>query len=389
MASQTIFFHAPAIMLVGGGALSEAANLLKRLGAQQPLIVTDAFMVSSGLIASVVTELTAAGLTPGVFSETVPDPTTDVITAGVSRFQTGGHDALLAIGGGSPMDTAKGITLQAAYDLPLSALKTPFSADRCAAPVICVPTTAGTGSEVTRFCVITDSERDEKMLISGLGALPAAAIIDYELTLTMPRRLTADTGIDALTHAIEAYVSRKANALSDAQALLAMKTLWANLRSVCDEPGNRLAREAMMWGATQAGLAFSNASVALVHGMSRPLGAFFHVPHGLSNAMLLPLVTEFSAPAAPQRYATCARHMGLADDSHSDDQAIARLIAALKTLNQDLEVPTPRAYGIPEDRYHALLPVMSAQALSSGSPANNPRLASMEEIIFLYRCAYG
>ena len=166
--------------------------------------------------------------------------------------------------------------------------KVPMQADRGALPVIAVPTTAGTGSECTRFTVITDTGRGEKMLIAGLGALPLAAIVDYELTYSVPPRTTADTGIDSLTHALEAYVSRRANPFSDALAVSAMALIGRHLRTAYAEPRNAAAREGMMLGATQAGLAFSNASVALVHGMSRPIGAHFHVPHGLSNAMLLP-----------------------------------------------------------------------------------------------------
>ncbi len=164
--------------------------------------------------------------------------------------------------------------------------------------MIAIPTTAGTGSECTRFTVITDTERDEKMLIAGLGALPLAAIVDYELTYSVPPRTTADTGVDSLTHALEAFVSRRANPFSDALAVSAMALIGQHIRTAYAEPRNAAAREGMMLGATQAGLAFSNASVALVHGMSRPIGAHFHVPHGLSNAMLLPAITRFSVGAA-------------------------------------------------------------------------------------------
>ena len=163
-----------------------------------------------------------------------------------------------------------------------------------------------------RFTVITDAQRDEKMLIAGLGALPLAAIVDYELTFSLPPRITADTGLDSFTHALEAYVSRRANPFSDALAESAMRLIGANLRTAFHEPRNAQARAAMMLGATQAGLAFSNASVALVHGMSRPIGAHFHVPHGLSNAMLLPAVTRFSLQAALPRYAQAARLAGFA-----------------------------------------------------------------------------
>jgi alcohol dehydrogenase class IV len=223
------------------------------------------------------------------------------------------------------------------------------------------------------------------MLIAGGTLLPNAAIVDYELTLSMPARLTADTGTDSLTHAIEAYVSRKANGFSDTFALAAMKTIWKELPTAFHEPGDRGAREAMMLASTLAGLAFSNASVALVHGMSRPIGVHFHVPHGLSNAMLLPAVTAFSVRESPKRYADCARTMGIADAKDSDEAATAKLIEGLYRRNEELQVPSPQKYGISEERYFSLIPTMAAQALASGSPQNNPRVPSAEEISDLYR----
>jgi alcohol dehydrogenase class IV len=266
--------------------------------------------------------------------------------------------------------------------------KVPNDIPRIGLPIVAVPTTAGTGSEVTRFTVVSDTETDEKMLIAGLACCPTAAIVDFELTLSMPLRLTADTGIDSLTHAIEAYVSRRASPYTDGLAKNAMGLIARNIRTACVEPQNRAAREAMMLGATNAGMAFSNASVALVHGMSRPIGAFFHVPHGLSNAMLLPEITAFSAPAALERYADCARAMGVAEEGEGSQAAVARLLDELRRLNQDLKVPSPSAYGIDRARYDELLPVMAGQALASGSPANNPRVPTSDEIIELYRRVY-
>lgn len=378
----------PQLVLMGGGARRETATVLARLGIRHPLIVTDKFLVKTGVVGEIEAALRAAGLSVGIFDETVPDPTVGVIEAGVARLQAEPFDGLLAIGGGSPMDTAKAMAVLAKGGGAMRDYKVPASADQADLPVVCIPTTAGTGSEVTRFAVITDEATDEKMLIMGLACLPRAAIVDYELTLTKPLRLTADTGIDALTHAIEAYVSRKATPLSDVYALEAMRLIYPNLRTACFEPGNHAAREAMMRGATLAGLAFSNASVALVHGMSRPIGAFFHVPHGLSNAMLLPAVTAFSAPAALERYGTVARTLGLATPEEGDQAAVSALLDALSALNRDLTVPTPEAYGIDEARYMGLMERMAEQALASGSPGNNPRVPSVDEIVTLYRAAY-
>jgi len=378
----------PRLLSVGGGALGELPALMARLGLKHPLIVTDPFIARCGILDQATALLDAATMAWAVFQDTVSDPTSEVIAAGVEQLRAAPYDSLVAIGGGSPIDTAKGMSVLHANGGALRDYKVPNDIPKIGLPIIAIPTTAGTGSEVTRFTVITDTETDEKMLIAGLDCCPTAAIVDYELTLTMPLRLTADTGIDSLTHAIEAYVSKRANPYTDGMARNAMGLIAKNIRATCADPDDRGAREAMMLGATTAGMAFSNASVALVHGMSRPIGAFFHVPHGLSNAMLLPEITAFSAPAALDRYADCARAMGVADESEGSQAAVARLLDALRLLNDDLKVPSPKDYGIAKARYDELLPTMANQALTSGSPANNPRVPTSEEIIELYRRVY-
>ncbi|MCC7274616.1 MAG: iron-containing alcohol dehydrogenase [Alphaproteobacteria bacterium] len=379
----------PRLLQVGGGAVADVASVLRRISGTRALLVTDRYMVDSGTIERVTKPLDAGAISYDIFADTVPDPTTDVVDAGVARLKSGDYDCLVALGGGSPIDTAKAMAVLAANGGQMRDYKVPNDIPKMGLPLVAIPTTAGTGAEVTRFTVITDVERDEKMLIAGLACVPTAALIDYELTLTMPRRLTADTGIDSLTHAIEAYVSRRANPLSDMYARQAMALITANIRTACAEPGNHDARRAMMLGATLGGLAFTNASVALVHGMSRPIGAFFHVPHGLSNAMLLPVVTAFSAGAALSRYADCARAMGVVGAEVGDQAAVAGLLDELRRLNEELEVPTPRSYGIEEERWVTLLPTMAQQALASGSPGNNPRVPTAEEIIGLYQQAWS
>ncbi|WP_372623788.1 iron-containing alcohol dehydrogenase [Falsiroseomonas sp.] len=382
---------APRLMLMGGGSVRRLAEVLAQLGLSRPLVVTDPFMVSSGLVERALAPLREAGVAATVFSDTVPDPTDTVVAAGVAVMQAGSHDCLIGFGGGSPMDTAKAMAILAAAPpgVHIRAFKVPAAANAAALPVICVPTTAGTGSEATRFTVITDTERDEKMLIAGLGALPLAAVVDHELTFGLPPRITADTGIDALTHALEAFVSKRANPVADDYARSAMRLIAPNLRRVRADPKDATAREAMMRGATLAGLAFSNSSVALVHGMSRPVGAHFHVPHGMSNAMLLPAVTAFGLEAGRARYAEAARVMGVATDREGDQSACAKLVEELRALNRELEVPTPAAYGIPPDKWEGLLPTMAAQALASGSPGNNPRVPDAAEIVTLYREAFA
>ncbi|WP_217482539.1 iron-containing alcohol dehydrogenase [Sphingomonas sp. CL5.1] len=374
----------PRILRIGGGASKQLPDVLNTLGLSRPLIVTDAFLRDSGRVAELTDGLAKAGIEARVFPDTVPDPTAASIDAGVAFLHEGEHDCVVGFGGGSPLDSAKAIALLGKHGGAMRDYKAPHVQDAPGLPVIAIPTTAGTGSEATRFTIITDEATDEKMLCPGLAYLPVAALVDYELTFTKPRRLTADTGIDSLTHAIEAYVSKRANPFSDGMALLAMRAIAPNLRRVCADPGDAAAREAMMLGAMQAGIAFSNSSVALVHGMSRPIGAHFHVPHGLSNAMLLPAVTAWSAPAALHRYADCARAMEVADAAESDQTAVARLLDELTALNRDLKVPGPAAWGIEGARWDALVPTMCAQAAASGSPANNPRVPDAEEMAMLY-----
>jgi alcohol dehydrogenase class IV len=372
---MTAEIHIPPILKIGGGSFAEASTLLLHLQCKRPLIVTDPFLMKNQLAERLRAQIQDAGLSCEIFHETVADPTTMVVEAGVRVFVDGGHDSLVSLGGGSPIDTAKAIGMLAANGGKVRDYRVPRP----------IPTTAGTGSEVTRFTVITDAESGEKMLLAGNSLLPAAAVVDYELTMTMPARLTADTGTDSLTHAIEAYVSRKASPFTDAFAVAAMKTIWRELPTSFREPNNVKAREAMMLAATQAGIAFSNSSVALVHGMSRPLGAHFHIPHGLSNAMLLPAVTAFSVEAARDRYAECARAMGLAQTDDADQLAVDQLIRGLYTRNTELQVPSPKQFGIEEERYIALIPAMAAQALASGSPQNNPRIPTTGEIEDIYR----
>ena len=381
--------YLPKAMRVGPGTVRELPEALAQLGLCSPAIITDAFLESSGALDTVVQALRSAGMQSRTFAGVVADPTVASVNAAVEFVKEGNHDCLIGFGGGSSIDTTKVVAILAARGGTVVALKAPHQENERGLPIIAIPTTAGTGSEATRVTIITNGENDEKMLCAGLGYLPTLAIVDYELTLTKPRRLTADTGIDALTHALEAYVSRRANPFSDGMAISAMRQIWPNLRRVCDEPDNHAAREAVMIGSLQAGIAFSNASVALVHGMSRPIGAHFHVAHGLSNAMLLPTVTAWSAPAALERYADCARFMSIARESEGDQAAVGRLVEELRRINHDLSVPTPKSYGIDKSIWNDLLPLMAEQALASGSPDNNPRVPDSVTIQALYREAWG
>lgn len=382
MSTQIIL---PRILQVGAGASNEAGTILNSLGCQRPLIVTDNMMVQLGYVSRLQDSLEGCAISADIFADTVPEPTVKSIQAGVDKVRQGNYDSIIAIGGGSPIDSAKAIAILGKYGGVMRDYKFPRVVNEPGLPIIAIPTTAGTGSECTKVTIITDETNDEKMLCVGIGFMPTAALVDFSLTLSLPPRTTADTGIDALTHAMEAYVSKKASLYSDSQAIAAMKLLAPNLRTAFHQGDNQAAREQMMLGATLAGVAFSNASVALVHGMSRPIGAFYHVPHGLSNAMLLPAVTEFSIPAATERYADCARAMGVAAIDDSDEVANDKLMDELYAINDELQVPSPEQFGIDRDHFFNNLEVMAEQAIASGSPGNNPRVPSVDEIIQIYR----
>jgi alcohol dehydrogenase class IV len=254
-------------------------------------------------------------------------------------------------------------------------------------PLIAIPTTAGTGSEVTRVVVITDTEKNIKMMCLDNAFMPDVAIIDYKLTLTMPKQLTAFVGMDALTHAVEAYVSRKSNIVSDMFALRAISMLIKNIMNAYNFPDDEDARENMMIGSSFAGIAFSNSSVCAVHGLSRPIGAYFNVPHGLSNAMLLPIVTERSIGEKTNRYADIARFIGH-DGNLGDDDLAGMFTEDLKRLNEGLTIPNLKEYGVDNEEYEKAIPDMVKAAIASGSPANNPALFSSEEMAEIYRVAY-
>lgn len=373
-------------LLVGPGARRRIAEVVTELGVARPLLVTDPFHAQNGVVAEIAGLLADAGLSPTVFSDTVPDPSASAVAAGLAVALDAGSDAVIGIGGGSPLDTAKAIALLAVSGGTMRQYKAPVQTTGGALPIIAVPTTAGSGSEATQFTVITDDggadpRSHEKMLCAGPAFLPRVAIVDVELTLTMPPRLTADTGIDALTHAVEAYVSRRATPVSDTFALRAMTLVGGSLEAAYADGGDLRARGDMMLASLFAGTAFSNASVALVHGMSRPIGARFGIAHGLSNALLFPAVTRFSLGGARERYAACAAALGLAGDGEA-------LVTELERLNAALDVPALSALGVGRDQWESAIPTMTEQAIASGSPANNPVDPSPAEIAALYAGIY-
>jgi len=372
----------PKLILMGEGALSGIGDVLEKVGVSRPLVVTDSGLVSTPVFAAIRDALNGAGLPFDVFSDTVPDPVLTDIEAGAKVFREGGFDGFIGVGGGSAMDTAKAINLMV-HAGDIRQWKVPQAPSMAVAPLVCIPTTAGTGSEVTRGIVVTDPETHEKMVFMGLACLPEAAIVDSALTAQLPSRIAADTGLDALTHALEAFVSRKRSPHTDTMAVSALRLIGPNIvkAAMAHDPS---AREAMMLGATHAGMAFSNSSVGLVHGMSRPLGVYFKMPHGTSNAVLLPATVAFMLPSAPGRFAEASRIIGFADTADSDDAASGKLIEGLRELLVELKVPSLTEFGIDRDDYFAKIRVMSEQAIASGSPANSPRIADAIEVAGLY-----
>ena len=377
----------PRYMQIGKGSLSQIPEILNIIGSVKSLlIVTDKQMVKFGYVKKLQEILSKAGLKSNVFDDTIPDPTDTVVLNGVDVLKKNKNDAVIGFGGGSPIDTAKAIAVLSQYSKNIQDYKPPSTFDKKGLPIIAIPTTAGTGSEVTHHSVIIDTKSNnfEKISCRGEGFVPIVAIVDYELTLSKPRRLTIDSAIDTLTHGIEAYVSKKATMFSDRMALDTIRLVQENIYAVDKDPKDLKAREGLMLAATLGGLAFSNASICLVHGMSRPLGSNFKVPHGLSNAMLLPTITEFSIDHAKSRYADCSRAGNFALPDDNDNEACEKLIKGLYKMNNDFDVPSMKTFGIDEKNFEDQLENMATDAEISGAPGLNPRVPSVKEMINLY-----
>ena len=381
----------PRYLQIGKGSLNQLPEILNIIGSVKSLlIVTDKQMVKFGYVKKLQEILSKAGLKSNVFDDTIPDPTDTVVLNGIDVLKKNKNDAVIGFGGGSPIDTAKAIAVLSQYSKNIQDYKPPSTFDKKGLPIIAIPTTAGTGSEVTHHAVIIDTKSNnfEKISCRGEGFVPIVSIIDYELTLSKPRRLTIDSAIDTLTHGIEAYVSKKATLFSDRMALDTIRLVQENIYAVDQDPKNLDAREGLMLAATLGGLAFSNASICLVHGMSRPLGSNFKVPHGLSNAMLLPTITEFSIDHAKNRYADCSRAGNFAAPEDNDDIACEKLIKGLYKINNDFDVPSMKKFGIDEKNFEEELENMATDAEISGAPNLNPRVPSVTEMISLYGQAW-
>jgi alcohol dehydrogenase class IV len=384
---STRTFRIP-VSIFGRGSSDNAGAELKALGAKKVFIVTDEVLWKMGALTKIVAGLDAEKLEYQVFDKLPTEPTVEFVEEGVKLLKESGCNIILAVGGGTPIDTAKAISIMAQNRGKIADYMGANKVPSPGLPLVAVPATAGTGSEVTVYTIITNTKTNVKMLIASPYLMPSLAILDPLLTVSMPRGLTAATGLDALTHSIEAYVSRKAQPMTDAMALSAMKLLTVNLPLAWEDGKNLDAREKTLLGAYQAGLAFGNASVALVHGMSRPIGACFHVAHGMSNAVLLGAVMEFSLAGNPRRYAEIAAAIG-ENVAGLDDMAAAKKGAqAVRKLIKHLQIPRLCDLNIDKAKFNELIPGMIDAAIASGSPDNNPRIATKEEMAEIYRQCY-
>ena len=376
-------FLSPAQVFYGEGALESAASNISALGTKA-LIVTDPMMVKLGNVEKVSAVLKEKGVAFSVFDGITGEPTDKMIEAGLEVYKTEGCDFLIAVGGGSPIDSMKAIAALAIGGGSINDYlgKVITSATP---PMVAIPTTSGTGSEATQFTIITNTEKDIKMLLKGAVLMPTIAVDDPMFTLTAPKSITAATGLDALCHAAEAYTSRKAQPLTDEYALSAIKKIFKYL-PVCYKNGaDTEARAQMSLAALEAGMAFNNSSVTVIHGMSRPIGALFHVPHGISNAMLLYNCFEYVYDGAYSRFADMGRAIGVADGTADDVTAAKEFIKACKKLCDLCEIPTLEAYGIDKDKFFASMDKMADDALFSGSPANTAKELNKEDILNIYR----
>ena len=381
-------FNSPLTLIVGGGARKRLAEQILKRGKNRVLLVTDAHMVSSGKVQELENQLYAAGIHVSIFSNVQPDPTVDNVEQGLAAYRNSQSEMIVGFGGGSPMDAAKAISILTSNPLPLSQYMGYHKVANAGCPLILVPTTAGTGSEATKVSVITDTVRNIKMMMLDEHLQADVAIVDYELSVSMPKTLTAHVGIDTFSHGLEAFVSRKASPLTDPIALACLQLWRKHLVDAYANGNDIVAREGMMIAALHGGMAFSNSSVCLIHGMSRPLGAHFHLTHGLSNAVLLPEVTKSSLAAAEARYAEVARRLQIASSQETDCVAANALVPWLENLNRTCGIPRMRVLISDQKAYENKFHSMAQAAIESGSPANNPRVPSSEQIIDIYRAIW-
>lgn len=371
----------------GAGSRKVIAEEVAKRGYKKALIVTDKDLIKFGVADQVIAVLKDANIPYEIFDEVKPNPTVKNVKAGIAAFQAAGADFMIAIGGGSSMDTSKaiGIIINNPEFSDVVSLEGVANTKKKSVPVIALPTTAGTAAEVTINYVITDEENVKKMVCVDPNDIPTLAIIDPELMLSMPRGLTASTGMDALTHAIEGLITLGAWEMSDMFETKAIEMIAKWLPKAVENPSDIEARDGMAAAQYIAGMAFSNVGLGLVHGMAHPLGAYYDIPHGVANALLLPFVMEYNKEAAKAKYRTIAEAMGVDTSSMSDDEAADAAVKAVKDLAIRVRIPQHLSeIGVPESG----LPTLAQAAFNDVCTPGNPRQTNVEEILAIYKKAF-
>lgn len=377
-------FFIPSVNMMGIGSLGEAVDAIRKYGFRHALIVTDAGLAKAGVADKVAGLLQEQDINATIFDGAKPNPTVSNVENGLLKLKASGADFIISLGGGSPHDCAKGIALVAANGGEISDYEGVDQSAKPQLPLIAINTTAGTASEMTRFCIITDETRHVKMAIVDRNVTPLLSVNDPSLMAAMPKGLTAATGMDALTHAIEAYVSTAATPITDACALKAVELISANLRTAVANGSDMPARENMAYAQFLAGMAFNNASLGYVHAMAHQLGGFYDLPHGVCNAVLLPHVESFNASICPARLKDVAAAMGIDTQRLDNEQGAAAALAAIRQLSGDIGIPSGLAeLGAKADD----IPTLAANAMKDACGFTNPRPANQAQIEEIFRTA--
>lgn len=382
---QVFGFYIPTVTLMGIGSYKELGKQVQTLGAKKPLIVTDKGITAAGITDDILNTIKDdIGVECKVFDETVPNPTDKNVVDGLEVFKANNCDSIISLGGGSSHDCGKGIGVVASNGGKIHDYEGVDKTTKNMPPFIAVNTTAGTGSEMTRFAIITDTSRKVKMAIIDWRTTPNIAINDPLLMAGMPSALTASTGMDALTHAVEAYVSTIATPVTDACAIKAIELIANNLRAAVANGSDMFARDRMAYAEYMAGMAFNNASLGHVHAMAHQLGGFYNLPHGVCNAILLPVVEEFNMIANLGRFVDIAKAMGENVSGLSERAAAQKALDAIRTLSADVGIPSGlEQLGVKEKD----LTIMAENAQKDACGLTNPRIPSLDDVVQIYRNA--
>ena len=382
---MSTYYFLPTRNVFGAGCVNETGELAKSLKMKKPLIVTDKYLNECGLAGRVVEILRQSGLETSVFAGAEPNPKDYNVVDGFEQYKKDGCDSIISIGGGSPHDCAKGIGLLASNGGEIKDYEGVDKSTNPLVPLMAINTTAGTASEITRFTIITDTKRHIKMAIIDWRITPLIAINDPELMVGMPKSLTAATGMDALTHAIEAYVSTAATPLTDSTAIYAIKLISKYLPKAVANGHDMVARDKMAYAQYLAGAAFNNASLGYVHAMAHQLGGMYDLPHGVCNAILLPYVCDFNLIACKERFKDIAEAMGVITEGLTVDEAAALAIEQIRLLSKQVGIPASlKELGVQEKDFEE----MAKNAKNDACQLTNPRTASLEEVIEIYKKAY-